>query len=265
MSNETNSSPSFLSRLGQASIKFLRAASILAVVSIIGLIIYFGLPYIYKKIILPVETNTARLAEFEDNQFSEIEQLDKQVSGMQERMNDLENRHTENAQNLAEMQGEIEALEADLESAIRAHNKTLENLEIIEDNLGALFERSDEYENVLADGTSAIANMQRQVSLSRSIELLSRAQLYLSQSNFGLAKEDVENAINLLLTLEKEMPEARAEALANIIEKLELANKNLPNSPTIAVDSLNIAWQLLVNDLPELPEVKAEPPDTESP
>ena len=259
MSNETKSSPSFLSRLGQALVQLLRLVFILAVIALIGAAIYFGMPYLYEKLILPVERNTARLEEIENEQLSEMSQLDDQVSGIQNRINKLENRQTENAQALAEMQGQVETLEKNLEDAIAAHGKTLKSLDAIEDSLDKLFESSDEYKDLLAQSSSTINAVQRQISLSRSIELLSRARLYLSQSNFGLAKQDIENTTNLLLALQTEMPKERATALEDVLEKLKLAEENLPDAPIMAGDSLNIAWQLLVNDLPALPE----PPPTE--
>ena len=257
MSDETKSS-SVLSRLGRALIQILRLIFLLAVIAIIGAAIYFGVPYINERVILPIETNTARLEEIENKQLSEREQLDDQVSNMQNSMNELENKQTENAQNLAEMQGQVDAFE----SAIDAHSETLKSLDAIEASLDTLLETVEKHEDLLIGGDSALETLERQLSLSRSIELLSRAQLHLSQSNFGLAKQDIENAIDLLLALETEMPKERAETLEPVLENLNLALDNLPEFPVIAVDSLNIAWQLLVNDLPELPDLL---PVTETP
>ena len=266
MSDETKESTSFLSRLGRALARVLRLIFILAVIAMIGAAIYFGIPYLYKKLILPVEENTARLEKIEDEQLSEIKQLDEEISNMRSRMNTLESKQTESAQNLVEMQGEIETLQKDLEDAINAHGKTLKALDKLEDSLDTLFENADAYKDLLVENSSAINDMQRQISFSRSIELLSRAQLYLSQSNYGLAEQDIDNTINLLLALKTEITEENATALENVIEKLKLAEENLPDTPIIAGDSLNIAWQLLVNDMPDLPELpSAEETETPTP
>ena len=262
MENETQSSPSFLSRLGRAFKIILRVVFFLAILAILGWLIYFGTTYIYENLLLPIENNTARIEELEAQQLTELEQLDDRVSGMQERMNELENRQTESAQNLAEIQGQVEALEAELEDAISAHNETLENLDEIEASLDIFFETSKEHEQLLVLSSTAIADVRRQVSFSRAIELLTRAQLYLSQNNFGLAKTDIENARDILLSLQTEMSIERAESLEAVIDHLNFALENLPEYPIIALDSVNIAWQLLVNDLPDLPE---PPPVTETP
>jgi len=242
MDNEIKSSPSFLSRLGRVLWIFLRVIFFLAIVAIIGGAIYAGVPYLNEKIVFPIQKNTARL--------DELAQLDTQVAEMQERINDLENSQTENAQTLEEMQGTVEALE----STIEAHDKTLEALDEIEASLDTLLKTSKEHEKLLVISATAIKDVQRQVDLSRSVELLSRAQLYLSQNNFGLAKTDIESARDLLLNSQTEMSNEKSKTLALVIEKLNFALDNLPEYPIIIVDSVNIAWELLVNDLPETAE-----------
>ncbi|HIE24528.1 MAG TPA: hypothetical protein EYP74_00850 [Anaerolineales bacterium] len=270
MENEIQSSPSFLSRLGRAFIVLLRIVFTLTLVALIGGIVYYGTPYIYENLLLPIENNTARIEELEAQQQMELEQLNKQLSETQERMNELENRQTESAQNLAETQGQMEVLEAKLEDAIRTHNETLENLAEIEDSLVSLFATSKEHENLLVISGTEINDLRRQVSLSRTIEMLTRAQLYLSQNNFGLANADIKNARDVLLALQTEMSDERAKSLEVVIDHLNFSLKNLPEYPIVAVDSVNIAWQLLVNDLPdsaELPpveETETPTPETEA-
>lgn len=251
MSNEKKS-PSFFARLGHALMQIFRFVFVLAIVAVLGAAIYFGVPYIYEKVILPIETNTARLEEVEQQQVEGLALVGEDFAAMQNRLNELENRQTETAQDLAEMQGQVEALE----KAIDAHGETLKSLETIETSLDTLFATTEAHESLLVGDDSALSALERQVSLSRAIELLSRAQLYLSQSNYGLAKADIENAKEILLAVETEIPEERVEALREVIQKLDLATRNLPDTPTIAADSLDIAWQMLVNDLPDLPDVE---------
>jgi hypothetical protein len=83
--------------------------------------------------------------------------------------------------------------------------------------------------------------------------MLSRARLYLYESNFGLARLDVQAARDLLLSLQSDIATDKEAALGEVITRLDLALGNLPDFPVIAADDLNIAWQLLVNGLPDLP------------
>ena len=116
------------------------------------------------------------------------------------------------------------------------------------------------------DESSALADLQRQVTLSRSIELLSRARLYLSQSNFGLAKQDVQAERDLLVGLQTGMPADRIVILQGVIVRLNLALGNLPAFPVLPVEDVDIAWQLLVNGLPDFSTQTTRPaPVTKTP
>jgi len=248
MNNELKPLTSFWSRLGRAFVNILRILLVLAIIAGIAAAVYFGTPYLYENFILPVETNTTRLSEVESKQAAEMAQLADQVVDLKARLTELESRQTDSAQSVAELQGQVQALEIALES----HGETLKQLEAMQTTLDALAATSSEYEALLVGSDSALADLQRQVTLSRSIELLSRARLYLSQSNFGLAKQDVQAARDLLVALQTYIPAEKTAALQGVITRLDLALGNLPAFPVVAVDDVDIAWQLLVNGLPDL-------------
>ena len=255
MSNETNTTFSFWSRLGRAFVKFLRSLLILAIIAGIVAAVYYGTPYLYNNFILPVETNTSRLGEVENTQAAEIEQLSTQVTDLKTCLTNLETRQTENAQGLAELQGQVSALE----TAVETNTETLKQLDAMQASLDSLTSITTEQQALFIGKNSALADLQRQVAISRAIELLSRARLYLSQSNFGLAKQDVQVAQNLLIALQDEIPVEKLPALQSVIARLEMALGNLPAFPVVAVDDVDIAWQILVNNLPEQPQETAMP------
>jgi hypothetical protein len=94
---------------------------------------------------------------------------------------------------------------------------------------------------------SVLIALKREIKLTRAIETLSRARLYLSQSNFGLAREDVQSAHDLLVELQNETED---KALAQTISRLDLALNNLPDFPVVAAGDLEIAWQILMTGTP---------------
>ena len=256
MSNEITPSSSFWSRLGSAFRRILR--SLLVLIIIIGIVaaVYYGAPYLYNNFILPIENNTTRLREVESKQAADANLLATQVADLKTRLSDLETRQTENAQLLAGLQGQVAALETTLDT----HTESLKQLEKMQASLDALATASAEHESLLVGKDSVLADLERQVTLNRSIELLSRARLYLSQSNFGLAKQDVGSAREMLLNLQADMPDEKTATLQDVITNLDLALENLPAFPVVAMDDINIAWELLVNGLPEQPQ---ETPTTE--
>ena len=209
--------PSFLSRLGRGLINFIRALLrlILLVLLIfaVGAAFYYGLPYLNHTFIAPVEQNAARVGELEDK----IASLQTQLS-------------------------EMEARVGAIESSIEAHTESIAKLEAMQ----ATLEQQAE-----AQTNSVLIILKREIMLTRAIETLSRARLFLSQSNFGLAKIDVQSARSILAELSTEAPPYQVNAFDQIIGRLDLALGNLPAFPIIAVDDVDIAWQLLMMGLPE--------------
>src|SRR5687767_894097 len=209
--------PSFLSRLGRGLINFTRALLRLILlallISAVGAALYFGLPYLNNMFIAPVEQNAARVGELETR---------------------IENLQTE----LSEMDARVGAIE----TSIEAHTESIEKLESMQITL----EQEAE-----AQTNTVMIILKREIMLTRAIETLSRARLYLSQSNFGLAKIDVQSARSILAELSADAPSYQVDAFGQIIGRLDLALGNLPAFPIIAVDDVGTAWQLLMMGLPE--------------
>src|SRR5690606_38821311 len=200
---------SFLSKLGQGIINFLRALlRFVLVVSLIfafGAIFYYGLPYLYRTFIAPVEANASRVSELEN----EIARLQTEVAEMNHRLITVETTietHTASIQKLEEIQ-------ATIESELQANNN------------------------------SVLLELKHEVMLARAFDMLGRARLYLSQSNFGLAKEDVQSARDLLFELQTETNDV---VLSEVVARLDLALGNLPQFPVVASGDLEIAWQILI-------------------
>jgi hypothetical protein len=203
----------FWSRLGRAFVNILRIVLILAVIAGLAAAVYFGTPYLYQKFILPVQTNTSRLSTLEGKQAADMDQVAGQISALQGRLSDLESRQTGNAQAMAELQGQVQAVETQLS----ANGQAISQLEVMQATVEALSAASAEHEVLLVGGDSALAALQLQITQTRAIELLSRARLYLSQSNFGLARQDVQAARDVLAGLQQKMPADQSTAVAAVI------------------------------------------------
>lgn len=205
--------PSFLTRLGRALGNFLRAllrlVVIILVIGGIGAGLYYGLPYLNKTFIAPVERNTARVNELEDD-----------VAVLQTQLN------------------EVNARMDTIETSVALHTASLEKLEEIQAALeSALGQKNDEF----------LLELKHEVMTTRALDMLGRARLYLAQSNFGLAKEDVQAARDLLAVLQTETND---DFLAQVVDRLDLALGNLPAFPVVASGDLEIAWQLLMTGMP---------------
>ena len=201
---------SFLKRLGRAFVAFLKALVRLIMLAIlflaIGAMFYYGLPYIQKTFIAPMEKNAAQIQKLE----SEIVSLQAQLDQMNTRVTALE-------------------------GSVEAHTASIEKLEEMQAAL----------ETQLQDNNDAVLlELKHEVMFTRALDILARARLYLAQSNFGLAKADVQTARDLLVELQTEKDNA---VLAKAIERLDLALGNLPEFPVVASGDLEIAWQILIS------------------
>lgn len=222
------SRPGFGQRLGRALVGFLKfLLTLFIILAILGGIaagLYFGLPYLYQVYVVPVNQNTARIADVAHQQARDVLTLQAQID-------DLKARDTL-----------FETQLAAIETSIEAHTASLARLEEMQSKLDSA---ADEQRQGLN------AELARQIELTRAIELLSRARLYLSQSNFGQARLDIQSARELLAGTRDTLPAAQQTGLDAVLARLDLALGNLPDFPVIAADDLDIAWNLLVLGLPE--------------
>lgn len=240
--------PSFGSRLGKAFLWFFRALVRLILIVLViggfGAAIYYGVPYLQRTFVTPVEQNSARMTELESEvaslqgQLDEIEgqlaELNSQISGMNDQIEDAAAR--------------IDALD----QSIEAHTASLKQLEEMDVALETQIAETNDL---------TLLAMKNEIALTRVLDLLARARLYLAQSNFGLARADVQSARDLLAELQTS---AADEAQAQVVERLDLSLGNLPGFPVVASGDLEIAWQILMTGQ-ALPTSTPEPDSTPLP
>ena len=211
--------------IGWIVVLFLLAGAVYAAIR-------WGIPFVYDKYIKPVEANAAELTDLASQQSSDVAGLNERIAALEARVTALEIRADGFDQSLA------------------AHDETLQQL----DNMQRLMDQQ-----IATQKTDLLAEMETRLTLTRAIELISRSRLYLSDSNFGLAKEDLRSARDLLYPLLEVLPGEQVGALKTVIERLDMALSNLPAYPVVAVYDVDTAWQYLVDGLPNVPEQAVEP------
>lgn len=200
----------FSKRMGRAFLNFLRALVrllfLVLLIGGIGALFTYGLPYIQRTFIAPLEQNTTHLDALEN----EISALKTQVE-------------------------EVEGRVSTLEDSIEAHSVSIQKLEAMQTEIDLQLQESTD-ETLLA--------LKQEVMMTRALDTLARARLYLAQSNFGLAKHDIEEARSVLEKLHQSQD---SELLKQAVSRLDLASNNLPDYPVVASGDLEIAWQILVS------------------
>ena len=241
------SGPSFGERVGRFFRFLFRLVLLLIALAIIGVALYFVLPLLYQRYILPVEQNTSQMRELH----SRLDQTEQELADLQTKLETIETVQNQYDGSLTELDERM----SDIETEITARTESLAALERLQSELEA-------------QNQAVSAELERQINLLKAMELLSRARLSMYQSNFGLAQQDVQIARNLLATVETEATDSLAGDLEAVILRLDLTLSNLPDFPVAASDDLDIAWQILLSGLPQVtPTVSAIPAqaDTASP
>ena len=135
-----------------------------------------------------------------------------------------------------------------LENTVEAYSVSIQKLEGMQAELDAQLQANNE--KILLD-------LKHEVMMTGAFDTLARARLYLAQSNFGLAKIDVQSARDLLAELQAETSD---ELLSQVIARLDLALGNLPDFPVVASGDLEIAWQILMSgNAPVIPTATFTP------
>lgn len=189
----------------------LRLIIIVAVIGGCGAAVYFGAPLVYDQYVRPVEENTSQLNDLDYRQ----SQSEIQLADLQTRLATLEAGQTPQSDSITQLDSRVQTLE------------------------GADVQRNE-----------TLVELTYQSDLIRAMELLSRARLFLYQSNFGLARSDAQAARDVLAEMQVSAPETKQTDLTEAIFRVDLVIKNLPDFPVAASDDLDIAWQILMDGYP---------------
>lgn len=220
--------------------------------------IAYGIPAFQNKYIQPVTDNSQRLDNLEIRQAQQQEQLVERIKALRERIETLEIQNDTDKEVFTELQSQIDELSGQVfsgQATVQAYEGYTEELKADLQNAIATIEAQqaqlqDEF-NSLAAEQIPVTDLQNELTLVKIMTLLTRAQQSLLHSNFGLAKNDLLAAQELLYDFQDEDTETQIE---EVIQHLEAATDQLPENPDLAANELEIAWILLVSEEDEIAE-----------
>ncbi|OGO19719.1 MAG: hypothetical protein A2Z14_00680 [Chloroflexi bacterium RBG_16_48_8] len=226
---------------------FLRFFFVTLVGIAIGVGAYYGIPALYKDFIQPVQINTQRVAELEESLAQlQVDFLEKQ-SSLSTSFAKVEGEVAGQHEDLAVLQAQGQGLETrmdEVQSELEGVQSLSDRLRETEESLEDLGKRLGALEAALEEEDPPIEQIQRQIELLRVMELVTRARLWLIQDNLGKAVDDLAIAKEILENLNADAQED--EVIMPIIERLDQILFEIPLSPVIAADDLEIVWQYLI-------------------
>lgn len=195
--------------------RLLRVGVFVALIVGVGAGVYYGWPIFNDRVIVPVQTNTT------------------DVGALRERIAHLEAEVTALGATDASVQADV----ATLADRLTEHDRRLTALDEMDTSL-------------VSNNEIAVKAAARQIRLLKGMELMSRARLFLYQSNFGLAEQDLEAARSLLADLAVGGAVDDDAVVSVALDRLDRAITALPAFPVAASDELDIAWQALLGRVP---------------
>ena len=232
---------------------------------LLGLALYFGIPALYHQFIQPVQEHTQQIDDLQASQATAEAQANERIATLTSRLVTVELQSDTNKAAIAE-QDSVQMMEAtsearlnrlqsnvdDLQIAISTQEASLEGIQTkMEGALATLNVKVDSQaqwittlENAQSNFASA-SELNQQLRILQSMQLLLRAEFYLSQSNNGLAYQDIQAAIAVLQEIPSSASLETVNAVGEVVSYLKDAETDLPASPVIANDKLVISWQIL--------------------
>jgi len=233
--HERSSNSSFLGAVGRVLRFLIRLVFVLIVGALIGLGLFYGVPYAYRRLMWPVQENSARVAILEeqvaknsDSIFNNRLALEDRISDLEEEVAELRDEGAARAQNQEALEREIEQLAgrvSDLEDDLRAQQKELEEADLaFSETASHLTEEIDMIGEQLADARQEIsqeieASQEGVEALGGKLDEAAVRLLFL---------QTAQDLLKVRLLLVEDNPGTARETLALAVEHLEQAGGLVP-------------------------------------
>ena len=248
--NAETQQPGCWSRLGRAIAVLLRLTFVVVLAVLIGVGIYYGVPWVYWRLVIPVQDSAARIEMLQQDLENTRVDWNSDLTEQGQRIFTLES-------DLAAQRERLAALEGDLgrmDELLTAQGETLSELQTaldsaedttgrLGDDVEALYGELDTLRAEMADPNRAIAAFERRLILLQAWGEILKARLHLLENNAGNARQALALARANLEQVIALSPEPEAEALSVIQERLDAADMTIEERPFVALNELEIVWR----------------------
>jgi chromosome segregation ATPase len=248
--NEKTQQPGCWSRLGRAIAVLLRLIFVVVLAVLIGVGIYYGVPWVYWRLVIPVQDNAARVEMLQRDLEDTRADWNTDLTEQGQRIFTLES-------DLAAQRERLAALEGDLgrmDELLTAQGETLSELRAaldsaeeatgwLGDDVEILYGELDTLRVEMADPNRVAAAFERRLILLQAWGQILKARLHLLEDNPGNARQALALARANLDRVIVLSPEPEAEVLIAIQERLDAADTAIEERPFVATNELEIIWR----------------------
>jgi chromosome segregation ATPase len=252
--NAEKQQPGCWNRLGRASARFLtvllRLIFVVVLAVLIGVGIYYSVPWIYWRFVVPVQDSAARVQILQRDLENTRADWNTDLTEQGQRISALES-------DLATQRERIAALEADMgrmDEILTAQEETLIELQStldgveeatgqLGDDVEVLYSELDTLRVEVAEPNRVAAAFERRLILLQAWGEILKARMHLLEDNAGNARQALALARANLERVIVLSPEPEAEALIAIQERLDAADTAIEERPFVAINELEIIWR----------------------
>jgi chromosome segregation ATPase len=252
--NVETQQPGCWNRFGRAVARFLavllRLVFVVVIAILIGVGVYYGVPWVYWRLVIPVQESAARIEMLQRDLGNTRTDWNTDLTEQGQRISALEN-------DLAGQRERSAALEVDMgrmDELLTAQGETLSELQTaldsseeatgqLGDDVEALYGELDALQVEIADPNQVVIAFERRLILLQAWGEILKARLHLLEDNAGNARQALALARANLGRVIVLSPEPEAEALIAIQERLDAADTAIEERPFVAINELEIIWR----------------------
>ena len=252
--NAETQQPGCWNRFGWASARFLvvllRLIFVIVLAVLIGVGIYYSVPWIYWRFVIPVQDSAARIEMLQRDLENTRADWNTDLTEQGQRISALET-------DLATQKERIAALEADMgrmDELLTTQGETLIELQStldgaeeatgqLGDDVEVLYDELDTLRVEVAEPNRVAAAFERRLILLQTWGEILKARMHLLEDNAGNARQALALARANLERVIVLSPEPEAEALIAIQERLDAADTAVEERPFVAINELEIIWR----------------------
>lgn len=251
--SEQNIKPSVFTRVLKV---LLRLILTLLFGILLGAAMYFGFQFVYQELVVPTQQNATDLQNLNARINQQWDLLQEKNKELENRLSDMESDQEITNDQISELITVIEQISADLDAYQMQQEDLTTQIEKINQSIVDLM---DQNKDLAAQNEVLIASVEdlevekklqpvyQDLQLFKVLLQVHRSRLFLVQDNYGLAKQELELADELLNALLLSASEEQENEILLWDARLNLAISHLPDNPILANDDLEILWSMMAN------------------
>lgn len=247
------------SRSARFAVAFFRLLLFAVIVAIITAAIYLAAPYIYQTLILPVQNTQVAVERLQRAQTQLAEELRQEMTGQEARVTQLESDmvverglrseleayFVQQTQTISGQTTRQDELAGQLDQQVETFANLEQRLNTLETGLADLDTSLAEVEQAVESPEAAVESLRRQLLLLQAGQGVLKTRLHLTENNAGQAQTTLEEVRAQIEQLRNLTSPGQRGDIAEIEAQLETVTTAIEEQPFIALQELEILWELL--------------------